>query len=63
MFNTVAVNPSVCPWYSVPPLVGATDTDTGGLSVIAADADLVGSATLVAVTVTIWLLATDAGAV
>jgi len=44
-------------------VAGVTDTDTGGSSEIEALADLVGSATLVAVTVTVWAEAIAAGAV
>jgi len=36
---------------------------TGGAMVMVVDADLVGSATLVAVIVMVWLLVTEAGAV
>jgi hypothetical protein len=42
---------------------GVSETVTRGVSVTAAVADLVGSATLVAVTVTVWELAIEAGAV
>jgi hypothetical protein len=40
-----------------------TVTFTGGFRVTVAAADFVGSATLVAVTVTVWELAIEAGAV
>ena len=42
---------------------GVNETTTGGVRVMVAVADLVGSATLVAVTVTVWELATEVGAV
>ena len=44
-------------------VAGVTDTDTGASSETDALADLVGSATLVAVTVTVWAEAIAAGAV
>jgi hypothetical protein len=42
---------------------GVNETVTGGFRVTAAVADLVGSATLAAVTVTVWEVATETGAV
>src|ERR1035437_5784636 len=42
---------------------GVNETVTGGVSVTVALADLVGSATLVVFTVTVWELAIEAGAV
>ena len=42
---------------------GVSETVTGGVSVTLAVTDFVGSATLVAVTVTVWELAIEAGAV
>src|SRR5215471_18256357 len=59
---TVAVNCCVCPCDSVAD-AGLTDTPTGGMSVIVALADLVGSAALVAVTITACCDPIDAGAV
>jgi hypothetical protein len=44
-------------------LPGVTVTLTGGFRVTVAVADLVGSATLVAFTVTVWELTIEAGAV
>ena len=43
--------------------VGVTETVTAEVMVTLAEADSVGSATLVAVTVTVWELAIEAGAV
>jgi hypothetical protein len=42
---------------------GVSETVTGGVSVTLAEADLVGSATLVALTVMVWELVIEAGAV
>src|ERR1035441_2510422 len=51
-------------WEAVRVVVeGVSEIVTGGLSVTVALVDLVGSATLVAVTVTVWELAIEAGAV
>jgi len=50
VFVTVAVNCCVAP-VATEALVGLTLTATGGMTVTDAEADLVGSATLVAVTV------------
>ena len=61
-FPTVAVNCCVCPPYNVA-VPGVTDTVTGGRSVIVAVADLLTSATDVAVTVAVACAATLAGAV
>src|ERR1019366_8847785 len=59
---TVAVNCWV--WERVIDAVeGVTVTETVGVSATVAVADFVGSATLVAVTVTVWELAIEAGAV
>jgi hypothetical protein len=59
---TLAVN--CCVWPATRVLVtGVTVTPTGGFSVTAALADLVVSAALVAVTVTVCAVAMDAGAV
>ncbi len=62
VFATVAVNCRVCPLLSVA-LAGLTFTDTEGVRVMLADADLVGSAWLVAVTVTVCGAAMVSGAV
>ena len=59
---TVAVNVWFCDWPRVT-VAGVSETLTGGVSEIVAVADLVESATLVAVTVTVWALAIDEGAV
>src|SRR5260370_21353366 len=59
---TVALNASVCVWYSVA-VVGVTVTDTGGKSVTLAVADFVASVWLVAVTVTVCFAVPLAGAV
>ena len=59
---TVAVNWLV--WETVSDAVaGVTDTLTGGARPMLALADLVGSAALVALTVTVCALAIEAGAV
>jgi hypothetical protein len=59
---TVAVNAWVCEDVRVT-LPGVNATLTGGVSEIVAVAYLVESAALVAVTVTVWALAIDEGAV
>ena len=59
---TVAVKAWVCDGVRVTP-PGDTATLTAGVSEIVAVADLVESAALVAVTVTVWAEAIDEGAV
>ena len=59
---TVAVNVWPCDGSMVA-AVGVTETVTAELMVTLAEADSVGSARLVAVTVTVWELAIEAGAV
>ena len=59
---TVAVNCWVCPGPKETE-GGLRETDIGGKSVTSALDDFVGSATLVAVTVTVWVLETVDGAV
>src|ERR1035437_6885257 len=58
---TMAVNGWLCKAANVAE-GGVREMPTVGLSVILALADLLGSATLVAVTVTVWGLAIEAGA-
>ena len=59
---TLAVN--CCGWEAERLAVaGVTETDTGASSEIEALADLVGSATLVTVTVTVWPVVIAEGAV
>jgi hypothetical protein len=62
LFDTVAVKAWVCDGVRVT-LPGDTATLTAGVSEIVAVADLVESAALVAVTVTVWAEAIDEGAV
>ena len=62
VFATAAVNACVCDGVRVT-LPGVNATLTGGTSVTLALADLVESATLVAVTVTVWAAEMVAGAV
>jgi hypothetical protein len=62
LFDTVAVKAWVCEGVRVM-LPGVNATLTAGVSEIVAVADLVESAALVAVTVTVWALAIDEGAV
>src|ERR1035437_9156036 len=59
---TVVVNCWVCEAVSEV-VEGVSEIVTGGLSVTVALVDLVGSATLVAVTVTVWVPVIEAGAV
>ena len=59
---TVAVNVWFCEG-SKDTEDGVSETVSGGVSFTVAIADLAGSATLVAVTVTLWELAIEAGAV
>ena len=59
---TVAVNCCVCACCNVT-VAGVTVTATGGFRVTVADAFLVVSLTLVAITVTVWTDAIEAGAV
>lgn len=59
---TDAVNCWVCDSCSAA-VPGVTKTATGGISVMVAVSDFAGSATLVAVTVTVWEEVIDAGAV
>jgi hypothetical protein len=59
---TVAVNCCVWPLLVRVAVGGATETVTG-MSVTTAEPDAVGSPTLVAVTVTVWLLEIGFGAV
>jgi hypothetical protein len=59
---TVAVNVWFCDG-SKDTEDGVSETVTGGVSVTAAVADLVGSATLVAFTATVWEMVIEAGAV
>ncbi len=61
-FETTAANCCVCPWPNVT-AGGVTETDNGGDTVIATDADFEASSTLVAVTVTFTAEAIAAGAV
>jgi hypothetical protein len=61
VFATVAVNACVCDGVRVT-LPGVNATLTGGVSDTVELADLVGSATLVAVTVTVCGLLIEAGA-
>ncbi len=62
VLRTVAANAWVWAWPRVT-VAGVSETLTGGVSEMAALADLVGSATLVAVTVTVWAAEMVAGAV
>ena len=62
MPSTVAVNWRVCEAVSEM-AAGATETVDGGLRLTLALAHLVGSAVLVAVTVTLCMLVMEAGAV
>ena len=59
---TVAVNVWFCDGCK-DTVDGVSETVTGGVSVTVAIADLVGSATLAAFTVTVWELVIEAGAV
>jgi hypothetical protein len=59
---TAAVKAWVCDWPRVT-VAGVSETLTGGASDTLALADLVESATLVAVTVTVWAAEMVAGAV
>ena len=62
LFDTVAVKAWVCDWPRVT-VAGVSETPTGGVSDMVAEAVLVESATLVAVTVTVWAAEMVAGAV
>ena len=62
LFATDAVNASVCDWPRVT-VVGVSETLAAGVSEMFALAVLVGSATLVAFTVTVCAVAIAAGAV
>ena len=61
LLTTAAVKVCVCDVLRAA-LPGETDTLTAGVSVRLALADLVGSAALTAVTVTVWRAVTDGGA-
>ena len=62
LFDTVAAKAWVCDWPRVT-VPGVSETLTGGASDTLALTDLVESATLVAVTVTVWAAEMVAGAV
>ena len=62
LFVTVAAKAWVCDWPRVT-VAGVSETPTGGVSDMVAVAVLVGSTTLVAVTVTVWAAEIVAGAV